>query len=437
VGDRVFVLTDGCRLSCLDRRDGTLRWSREGHLRSQVPEEVALLPVEEHVRRWHRLRPVEARRREHEAQIQRRRREGQEVGSLEQELAAARATEAPLAAAFAEVASAGATESRSGQPNRYHTQSAVTYAIATPCSDGQRIYAWLPMGVMVAYDLDGTLVWLRVLGERRCGGGWWGGQVAPSPLLVDGRLVVHYDRIYGLDAATGTTLWTQDQRLLPIPSPVAARVDGTWYVALGTVQILRLADGTYVHGDATGGHHDTVGVGSPIALPGGFTWTSHAVAPADRLLWELDGETAGRLTQFNHIRRPHDGERFHLRGMGWHGYGSPLLDRGQIHYHHENGILSRIDATTGAWIASIPSNLPATAGRPIMAGGAVYPSLTLAGSHLFATGDAGTLVLELAADGTPRPIGFNRVGGLGGNMLVFAGRDLLLHVGTLLACWRR
>ena len=407
VGNRIFILTDGVRIRCLDRRDGAVLWERDRHLRADVPVEAALLPVEDYVRRYHQW-------------------------------CAGKGKGAHWDVARRELGEPPATVSCGGQPNRYWSQSPLAYAIATPCSDGRNLYVWLPTGVLVAYDLEGHRQWTRVLGDQRVGGGWWGAHVAPSPLLADGKLVVHYDKIYCVEAATGNLLWTQNQRVLPIPSPVAGQAGGEWCVALGTLQILRLRDGQYVHGDERGGHHDSVGVGSPVFFEGMVSWTSHTVAlPAAtggeaKLAWELDADTAGKMTQYNHVPRPATGKPYHLRGMGWHGYASPVVHDGRFYYHHEGALLSALDAATGAWQWTKQLK-----DGHRSCGGAVYPSLTLAGPCLYATGGGGvTFVMRVGAEPEFQIVAVNQLDDLGGNALVFSGRDLFAHAGRWLYCIR-
>jgi len=393
VGDRVFILTDGIRLRCLARRDGSVLWERDRHLEEGNA-------VEDYVRRYQAWRVAKGRG-------------------------------AHWSVALKELGEPPSTESCGGQPNRYWGQSPLSYAIATPCSDGRNIYAWLPTGTLVAYDLAGKQQWTRVLGEKRYGGGWWGAHVAPSPVLADGKLVVHYDKIYCVEAATGNLLWSQSNRILPIPSPVAGKVADEWYVGLGTHQVLRLRDGKFVEGNAQGGHHDCAGVGSPIFFDGKFSWTSHTVSFAGnepKLAWELDGETAGKMTQFNHVQRPTAGKPYRLRGMGWHGYASPLVADGVFYHHHEGGLFSALDAATGKW--KFTKQLK---NAKLAASGGVYPSLTLAGKHIFATGGGGvTSVVGLDGEA----VAANQLADMGGNMLVFSGRDLFVHAGSLLYCFR-
>jgi len=49
VGERLFILSDGVRLACLDKADGRVLWQREHHARKDVPEEEQAWKYEEHM----------------------------------------------------------------------------------------------------------------------------------------------------------------------------------------------------------------------------------------------------------------------------------------------------------------------------------------------------------------------------------------------------
>jgi hypothetical protein len=453
VGDRVFIVADSIRLSCLRRSDGKLLWQRRRHLDANVPAEKEVARLEQYVDLYHRVRPVRAQRQATEQALKRLdgaarpgREDATQAAALRQTLDALDANLAPLEARLKDVAGAAdflRVSNCSGQvvknPQPHIAAGPFARAIATPCSDGSAVYAWMCTGVLAAYDLDGKPLWRRVLGDRRACGGWYGGQVAPSPALVDGKLVVHYDRIYCLDAATGRTLWETPQKLMPIPSPIPGRKNGHHYIALGPGQILRLSDGKYIEEDEVGPNHDHVGVGSPIFYDGVFCWMSHALELPDdpngrpRVLWQLTREALENLTKFNHVSHSGD-ESFRLRGMGWHAYASPVRDGDLVYYHWENGVFSAIEARTGKWVFSHSLVGP---GRE-QARGSVYPSLTKAGAHVFATGSGGvTLAIKppVARGGEPAVAGQGRAtGDLGGNALVFHGRQVFIHAGEELIC---
>jgi outer membrane protein assembly factor BamB len=433
VGDRVFLLSDGVALYCLDAATGEPLWTRTRHARPDAPEEAAMAGIDGGILGFHRLRPVREAIRvaEHRAKVavrvEDRKTAAAELVALREQAAVLEPDAAPLMGA--------AFENASGQNasniSAHRSTHPFTWAIATPCSDGRLVYAWLPTGVLACYDLNGVRRWLRIVGDARCGGGWYGGQVAPSPLLVDGKIVVHYDRLYCLDAATGATVWTAPVRVLSIPSPVAAWRGGVWYVALAGDRIVRLSDGAYVWGTPYGIHHDVVGVGSPVAADGVVHWVSHAVelpedpAGAPRLLWELKGDALKAISEYNHVRRVVGEERYKGHGMGWHGYGSPVLDGGVLYWHHESGLFSALDAASGEWLYT----------RKTPSGGGVYPALTLAGGYAFATGSGGvTTVLPAGRDEPKAAVGRGVLADMGGNALVFSGSRLYARAQRTLYC---
>ena len=459
VGDRVFVLSDGIRVDCLSRTDGKVLWHREHHVRpdaaADAAADAAVWRLEEYVLLHHRRRPLEQRQGElaralaglrAEADRVRRKPDGARVAELEKRLAECREEMAPLAGRIEALVELPVPENRSGQYPKGQTderlRSATTWAIATPCSDGRFVYVWMPTGVLACYDLQGKARWVRILGRRRAVGGWYGGQVAPSPLLADGKLVIHYDRIYCLDAATGEVLWETPQKLLPIPSPVAGRRNGHWYVALGSGQVLRMSDGKYIHGGEATPCHDCVGVGSPVFYGDCFCWVSHALQlPEDadgrpKLLWTLDAGTHKRLVKPGYTPGDEDDKPFTMRGMGWHGYASPVQHDGLLYYHHEAGTYSVLDARTGRWLYTRTLSFQRLKGRGGRCGGDVYPSLTLAGGLAFATGGGGaTMVVKTGREKDFAVVAENALSRLGGNMLVFHGRQMFVRAGRWVYCF--
>ena len=81
-------------------------------------------------------------------------------------------------------------------------------AAATPCTDGEQVFAYFNSFGALAYDLDGKQVWQRKLPTvaTRYGS-------ASSPVVIDRRLILQRDggsansQIMALDPATGKTLW--------------------------------------------------------------------------------------------------------------------------------------------------------------------------------------------------------------------------------------
>lgn len=84
-------------------------------------------------------------------------------------------------------------------------------AAPTPCTDGQRVFSFFSSNDLVAYDLDGNLVWFRSLVDAHPLSGNDVGMSA-SPVVTDGVVVVCVECqtdsfAAGIDAATGATLW--------------------------------------------------------------------------------------------------------------------------------------------------------------------------------------------------------------------------------------
>lgn len=84
-----------------------------------------------------------------------------------------------------------------------------TYASETPCTDGERIYAYFGMTGLFCYDMDGNLLWQKDLGAFPMTMGWGTGS---SPLLVDGRILIQCDNeeesfLVAVDSKTGEEAW--------------------------------------------------------------------------------------------------------------------------------------------------------------------------------------------------------------------------------------
>jgi outer membrane protein assembly factor BamB len=99
------------------------------------------------------------------------------------------------------------------------------HASATPVTDGERIYISFGNRGLVAFDMDGEVLWQRDLGPMEAYHG-----TAGSPLLYNNRLILYQDQYRGsfiasFDAATGRPLWrTPRNARVGWGTPVAVRV---------------------------------------------------------------------------------------------------------------------------------------------------------------------------------------------------------------------
>lgn len=98
------------------------------------------------------------------------------------------------------------------------------YASSTPVTDGERIYASFG-NVLVALNLDGTVLWTRDLGVGRPYHG-----PAGSPLLYGDRVILYQDQspnafIAAFDVRSGQQIWrTAREATVGWGTPVAVRV---------------------------------------------------------------------------------------------------------------------------------------------------------------------------------------------------------------------
>ncbi len=114
-------------------------------------------------------------------------------------------------------------------------------AAPTMTVDGNRVYAIFATGDIVAFDLEGHMVWGRNLGVPNNHYGH-----ASSLMIWENKLVVQYDtntkgRMLALESSTGETLWDVERPVhISWSSPILIEVDGR-------IQIVTTAD-PYVSG---------------------------------------------------------------------------------------------------------------------------------------------------------------------------------------------
>jgi len=102
-------------------------------------------------------------------------------------------------------------------------------AASTPCTDGQRVYAYFGSFGLLAYEFDGKEVWRRAFERLPSMYG-----TATSPILAGGQLILQRDgdttnaQLIALAPATGKTLWESARPLAGAcySTPMVWRHDG-------------------------------------------------------------------------------------------------------------------------------------------------------------------------------------------------------------------
>ncbi len=291
-------------------------------------------------------------------------------------------------------------------------------ASASPVTDGKRVFASFGSYGLYALDLEGELIWQRDLGRLHSKHAHGEGS---SPALFDGTLVVNADHeeqsfLVALDAATGETRWRVERdEVTSWASPIVVTVDGRAQVIVAGTQRVRaydLEDGRVIW-ECGGLSHNVVA--TPVAGDG-LVFVGSSYEKRALLAIRLAG-ARGDITGSKHVvwsrrhRTPY--------------VPSPLLYGGALYFlSHYQGILTRVDAPTGAEQPG-PMRLPGVTdfyASPLAAAGRLY----------FVDRDGSTLVLT--DDAPPQRLALNRLDDQFSASPVAIDRELLLRGERFLYC---
>lgn len=222
-----------------------------------------------------------------------------------------------------------------------------SHASETPCTDGQRVYAYFGNVGLFAYDLDGRLLWSRRWGNFRTRAGWGS---AASPAVHKGRVYIVNDNEQGsfieaLDAETGKTVWHvkrreksnwstpfiwENERRTEIVTPGSGRVrsyglDGKLLWELRGMS--------------------SITIPTPFAGHGVVYVSSGFVASRRRPIYAIRPGASGDISlQQGQTSNAHIAW---CQGLAAPYNPSPLLYRGQIYVLHDRGFMTSYDARTG------------------------------------------------------------------------------------------
>jgi outer membrane protein assembly factor BamB len=202
------------------------------------------------------------------------------------------------------------------------------YTSATPATDGKRVYAVFGTGVAAAYDLDGKLLWSRLIERPKHP---WGH--CASPLFVDGKLLVHVETLVALDPADGSEIWRQPAETWPNPrkkqwgSPVATRIGDVDVVVSVAGNVLRASTGEVLFPRLA--HIEFC---APLVTDGVAYFIGKGKGRAVRLPETLDGKPTV-LWETETAK-----ERY---------YASPVVHDGLLYAISQRGNFSAFDAASG------------------------------------------------------------------------------------------
>ncbi|MCO8125569.1 PQQ-binding-like beta-propeller repeat protein [Stieleria sp. TO1_6] len=263
------------------------------------------------------------------------------------------------------------------------THSTNGYASASPCTDGQHVYAHFGSRGLYCYTMDGQLKWKRNdFGQMITRRGFGEGS---SPTLVGKMILVPWDHegdsaLYALDKATGQTIWkTPRDEPSCWATPLVFEHAGKQQVVMNGQNYARSYD---------------LETGKELWRCSGQTERPVASAVAgDGLVYVTSGYRGAFLGAF---RPDGAGDIEGSKQVAWTIHqdapdiASPLLSGGRIYFHKgKSGLLSCVDAKTGEFhyqTQRLP-NISNTYASPMSVAG-----------HVYLTGRSGTTVVIKESD---------------------------------------
>ena len=291
-------------------------------------------------------------------------------------------------------------------------------ASASPVTDGQHIYFFFGSYGLYCLDYEGNTVWSKQLGTQNTKHGHGEGS---SPVLHNNSLVINWDHegqsfTVALDAKSGDEKWKVERdEVTSWASPIVVAHDGQdQLIVSGTdrVRSYDLKDGSEIW--ECGGLSANI-VASPVAADGMvFAGSSYEIRAM--LAIRLKG-AQGDLTGTDQVVWTR------IRSTPY--VPSPLLYQGSLYYlRHYQGILTRLDARTGA-----EKNGPFRLG-PIRD---IYASPVAADGRLYFSDLDGT-TLVISTDETPEVLAINRLDDSFSASPCLIGNEIILRGNRRLYC---
>ena len=284
------------------------------------------------------------------------------------------------------------------------THSTNGFASASPCTDGEHLYAHFGSRGLYCYTMDGELKWKRDdFGKMETRNSFGEGS---SPTIAGETILVPWDHegpsaLYALNKLTGKTIWKADRDEPTCwATPLVVEHAGKKQVIMNGQtcarsydiesgkELWRCAGQTERPCASPVAENDMVFVGS--GHRGSFLGAFHLagkgnIQGTDQVAWTIDRDTPD--------------------------IASPLLSSGRIYFHKgKNGQLSCVDSTTGKpyYMASRIPGLESIYASPVAAGGFVF--LTARSGTTVVIQDApelrivATNELDETVDATPAPV---------------------------------
>lgn len=258
------------------------------------------------------------------------------------------------------------------------THDTNSFSSASPCTDGQHVYAHFGSRGLYCYTMDGDFKWKRDdFGRMDILNGFGEGS---SPTLIGNMILVPWDHqgpsaLYALDKLTGKQIWKED-RDEPTGwcTPLIVEHDGKKQIIMNGANFARSYDLETGKEIWKCSGQTKRPVASPVAA-NGLVYIGSGFQGAFMGAFRLDGK--GDIKGTDKV--------VWTLNQDCPDIASPMYSNGRIYFHKgKSGLLSCVDAATGKphfMIQRLPG-VEQTYSSPIAAGG-----------HVYLTGRTGTTVV--------------------------------------------
>jgi outer membrane protein assembly factor BamB len=252
------------------------------------------------------------------------------------------------------------------------------FASASPCTDGERVYAHFGSRGLFCFTRAGEPLWQRDFGDMRIRNGFGEGS---SPTLAGDLLIVPWDqeqdsRLFAVDRLTGQTVWET-----PRDEPTCWATPLLATDATGLRQVV-------MNGQTAARGYD-LATGRELWRCGGQTQRPCASAvAADGIAWVTSGFRGSFMAAFDLAARGDLAGTpavLWTRGADTPDVASPLLSGGRLTFYKEkSGLLTCVEARTGR-VHYETRRIPGVS--------RTYASPIAAGGHVYLTGRSGTIAV--------------------------------------------
>lgn len=247
------------------------------------------------------------------------------------------------------------------------THQTNNFASASPCTDGQHVYAHFCSRGLYCYTMDGELKWKRDFGKMNTRNSFGEGS---SPTLAGDLIIVPWDHegpsaLYALNKLTGETVWKADRDEPTCwATPLVVEHDGQQQVVMNGQNYARAYD---------------LKTGKELWRCSGQTERPAASAVAgDGLIYVGSGYRGAFLGAFKADAR---GDIANSPSVAWSvsrdtpDVASPLLSGNRLYFYKgKSGQLTCVNAKTGQayYSAARINGLNNIYASPVAAGGRIY-----------------------------------------------------------------